>query len=215
MKRAKLYYPKSAITENLYTNGGQYMFETGKMYIGYYHLYDTGEVFTRPSWDPNNSIKLFPYVDISQLPIGKIQNESQLTAYLLSDLNMKKYKNPTTNIIAPTDSDYIRGYFYRFFAVKRNEPTKIFEISKNDFLNVGNVNGINTFLYKVGQIKWHISGDEYDTIVDNRITKRGVIDNNAREVLGLIRDYPYIYTVFGDYRQFTQYSRLNDNFYKK
>lgn len=211
-KRAKLYYPKSSITENLYTNGGEYMFETGTMYVGYYHKYDTGEVYTRPLWDPNKSVKLIPYIDTSNLPVGKFENGEQLKAYLLSDVNMKRYKNPLTNTTTPSAEDYTRGYYFRFFAVKRNEPEKITEISKLEFLNAGSVGGLNTFLYKVGKIKWHLTGDEYDTKNQNGIViKRGVIDNNAREVLALQQTYPYIYTIFGDYRQFTQYSRLNIN----
>jgi hypothetical protein len=209
MKRSKLYYPKTAITENLYTNGGEYMFETGTMYVGYYHKYDTGEVFTRPVWDPNKSIKLLPYTDISGLPAGSYQTPGQLKAFLLSDLNQKKYKNPISNTTSPSDDDYIRGYYYRYFTVKRNEPEKMTEITRTEFLNAGNVSGINTFLYKVGKIKWHLIGDEYDTKNQNGVViKKGVIDNNAREVFALLQTYPYIYTLFGDYRQYTQYSRL-------
>ena len=33
-----MYYPKSQITPNLYTNGGEYILtNTGKDYIGYYY----------------------------------------------------------------------------------------------------------------------------------------------------------------------------------
>jgi hypothetical protein len=214
--RSKLYYPKSSITENLFTNGGEYMFETGVMYIGYYHKYDTGEAYTRPTWDSNNSIKLIPYNDISNLPIQKFENEKQLTAFLASDLNMKRYKNPITSISIPTQLDYIKGHYYRFFSEKRNESEKITEITKEDYLNSGNIGGLNSFLYKVGKIKWHLIGDEYDTKNENGIViKRGVLDNNAREVLALIKTYPYIYTIFGDYRQFTQHSRLNDFLYRR
>lgn len=215
-KRAKLYYPKSSITENLFTNGGEYMFETGTMYVGYYHKYDTGETFTLPAWDPNKSVKLLPYVDISNLPIGKFENGTHLTSYLTSDLNMKRYKTPITSITTPTQEDYIRGYFYRYFSEKRNDAKHITEINKGEFLNSGNVGGLNGFLYKVGKIKWHLIGDEYDTKNENGIVvKRGVLDNNAREVFALLNKHPYIYTIFGDYRQFTQYSRLNDFLYRK
>lgn len=215
-KRAKLYYPKSSITENLFTNGGEYMFETGTMYVGYYHKYDTGETFTLPMWDPNKSVKLLPYVDISNLPLGKFENGTQLTAYLTSDLNMKRYKTPITSITVPSQEDYIRGYFYRYFSEKRNDPKNITEVNKTEFLNSGNVGGLNGFLYKVGKIKWHLTGNEYDTKNENGIViKRGVIDNNAREVFALLDKHPYIYTIFGDYRQFTQYSRLNDFLYRR
>jgi hypothetical protein len=215
-KRSKLYYPKSAITENLFTNGGEYMFETGTMYVGYYHKYDTGETYTLPSWDANKSVKLLPYVDTSNLPVGRFENSAQLKSYLTSDLNMKRHTTPITSITVPMQEDYIRGYFYRYFSEKRNDSKNITEINRNEFINAGNVGGLNGFLYKVGKIKWHLIGDEYDTKNENGIvTKKGVIDNNAREVFALLGKHPYIYTIFGDYRQFTQYSRLNDFLYRR
>lgn len=209
MKRAKLYYPKSSITENLITNGGEYMLESGTMYAGYYHRYDTGETFSGPTWNPNKSVKLLPYVDISKVPNFDPNNPEKTKAFLGSELNLKKYRNPISSFNRPTPDDYDRGYYYRYFTVKRNEPERMDEISKSQFLNAGNIGGINTFLYKVGKIKWHLRGDEYDTKNNNGIViKRGVIDNNAREVFAMSQSYPYIYTIFGDYRQFTEYSRL-------
>lgn len=216
MKRGKLYYPKSAITENLYTSGGEYMFETGLVYIGYYHKYDTGEVYTRPSWDPTNSLKLLPYTDVSNISKKYFKDGRELIALLKSDANTKKYSHPITNITNPSQDEYLRGYFYRYFSVKRNDPVIINEINKNDYFNAGNTGGLNSFLYKTGQIKWHLIGDEYDTIDANgRIIKRGVIDNNKREVFALTQRYPYIYTIFGDYRKFTPYSRANDYLYRE
>lgn len=212
MKRYKLYYPKSSITENLITFGGEYMLESGKMYAGYYHRYDTGEVFTGPNWNPNKSVKLLPYVDVSNIPNFNGDDPDTIKSFLASDLNLKKYRNPVSSFNRPTSDDYDRGYYYRYFTVKRNEPEKMNEISKSQFLNSGNVGGINTFLYKVGKIKWHLRGDEYDTKTNTGfIVKRGVIDNNAREVFALSQTYPYIYTLFGDFRQFTEYSRLNSD----
>jgi hypothetical protein len=42
-----MYYPKSQIKPNLYTNGEEYVIEsTNSSYIGYYYLTSTGKAFT-------------------------------------------------------------------------------------------------------------------------------------------------------------------------
>jgi hypothetical protein len=61
MKRLKLYYPENQIVRNLYTNGNQYMLETGVVYVGFYHRYSTGEVYTESGWNEFQSKKLIPY----------------------------------------------------------------------------------------------------------------------------------------------------------
>lgn len=208
MSRAKLYYPKSSITENLITFGGEYMFESGVMYTGYYHKYDTGEVFSGPMWDANKSLKLLPYVDVSNIPNFKVNDTDKLKSFLTSDVNLKRYRTPISTFNKPTQADYQRGYYYRYFSVKRNEPAVIAEISAAQFVNFGNAGGINPFLFKVDKIKWHLMGQEFDKKNNSGIViSHGIIDNNAREVLALSRDYPYIYVIFGDYRQFTEHSR--------
>ena len=57
MNRIKLYYDSTEITNNLYTTGSELMTELGTNYIGLYHLYNTGETYTGPIWNPITSIK--------------------------------------------------------------------------------------------------------------------------------------------------------------
>lgn len=207
-KRSKLYYPKSSIKENLYTPGGEYMLENGTPYSGYYHSYDTGELFTNPTWDPINSFKLIPFVNITDSPFVGSTRKGRIKAFLKSELNLKQYTNPISKVNLPTQNDYVNGYYYRFFSVKRNEPSKMAEISKDMFLRSGGVGGLNPFLYKTGQIRWRLVGDEYDiTGPNNIVVKRGVLDDNRREVLALEFEFPYIQTIFGDFRQFTIHSK--------
>ena len=41
------YFPKNKVTTNLYTNGGEFFIQgTNTPYIGYYHKFSTGEIFT-------------------------------------------------------------------------------------------------------------------------------------------------------------------------
>ena len=51
------YYPKSQITPNLYTNGGEYMFASNsKEYIGYYYKISNGKIFAGRNFNSSNQI---------------------------------------------------------------------------------------------------------------------------------------------------------------
>lgn len=212
MKRSKLYYPKSSITENLVTNGTRYMLENGTAYAGEYHRYDTGEVFTGAEWNPSTSMKLFPISSTKNHPAFSSGPPGRLIRSINSDMNVKKYSNPSSQISVPSASDFETGFYFRYFCSKRNEPVLIYEISRDAYTRFGKLGGINEFLYKRGKIKWTLTGDEFDIYdQDGRFISAGVLNQNRREVFALQSDFPYIQTLFGDYRQFTEYSRTNLN----
>jgi hypothetical protein len=211
MKRLKLYYPKSSIVENLSTNGSKYMLEDGTPYNGAYHMYDTGEVFTGAMWDPQSSMKLLPLVSVYNNPKLKNSSPGKMQNHINSDMNIRKYTNPKSEISIPNDIDFSNSFYYRYFCQKRNELSVIYEISNNSYITYGKVGGINEFLYKRGRIRWTLTGDEFDTYENGRFLRRGVLNQNAREVLALVPSFPYIQTIFGDYRQFTEYSKTNLN----
>ena len=63
-KRKRIYYTKAQITEGLVTNGGEWMFTDNTEYIGQYHTYTTGEVFSEASYVKDKSRILIPYINI-------------------------------------------------------------------------------------------------------------------------------------------------------
>jgi hypothetical protein len=82
MGRFKTYYPTSEITTDLYTAGKQWMTANNVEYIGVYHKYLTGEVYTRAKWQPGISVILMPYIDNTisnkNMPYLKLKPEIQL-----------------------------------------------------------------------------------------------------------------------------------------
>ena len=64
--RMKLYYPESQIVKNLFTKGGEFMLLSNfDPYVGFYHRYSTGEVFTEHEWNPLKSERLIRYRALS------------------------------------------------------------------------------------------------------------------------------------------------------
>lgn len=59
------YYPKSQITPNLYTNGGEFVFINNKeiFYTGYYYKLSTGKQYTGKNPNGNQGIELIPVED--------------------------------------------------------------------------------------------------------------------------------------------------------
>ena len=56
-----MYFPKSQIKSNLYTNGGEYVLSTTKQdYKGYYYEVSTGQKFTGKTPQDGPNISLIP-----------------------------------------------------------------------------------------------------------------------------------------------------------
>ncbi len=113
-----VYIPKNKIQTNLYSGEGEYYYDTQFIteYVGYYYKLSNGKTFTGnyPGYDPN-SVEIFKAEDIES---------GDGFAVLI---------NPLTNHpLFPTDNDYLRGYFTRYFSKKRNQNIYT-ELTKQEF----------------------------------------------------------------------------------
>jgi len=157
MARKKSYYTVDEITTNLYTFGSEWMLTDGTEYIGLYHLYATGEVYTLASWNETFSQQLLPYRDINQSAFI-YQQLSNITTKYKSFVSVR----PVINSDALT-----KGYFYRYI-VKKNNEMLFYETTLDDF-NKWNLKQIDNNLYTMIKLKWIIRGNLQDT------TNAGVI----------------------------------------
>jgi hypothetical protein len=144
-----MYYPKSQIKTNLYTNGNPpsdiYVLSTDKtLYIGYYYKISNGEVFTGKVPNDGPNILLIPQ------PAGEGQDvileKNNLVEFNLSEAsteisNYINLKNIDVNLIIylPTSSpnppnslDYTNGGMRRYFCKKTNQ-TIYLEINKDTY----------------------------------------------------------------------------------
>lgn len=169
-----MYFPKSQITPNLYTNGGEYVFlSTQENYIGYYFKTSTGKYYTgrNPSDLPNVEI-IKPELNYDEIlndiqpSFGNISviateldgpseltlDERYIDANLPSYLSLKNIDPakptliPTFTLTYPTDQDYQVGEFRRFFCKKTNEIQYI-ELDPRQY---------SLLAYKDPQILWQL-----------------------------------------------------------
>ena len=152
-----MYYPKSQIKTNLYTNGGEYVIKTsGKDYIGFYYKLSNGELYVgkQPSGRGNtqlitppnstvspedykeNDVRIALFVDDPDPTIEEELNGQDILLYTdsLGDntVNVKARLLPPPYYSTPTQKEKIIGEYRRYFAKKTNELIYI-EISKETY----------------------------------------------------------------------------------
>lgn len=153
MKRPLLADPGSTRIES--TQGNQYMYaDTLKEYIGDYHVYKTGAVYSDPEYNPKTSRELIKFIEPLQNPI--CQTYLKISRKLFTD-----YAPPEIYYKIINQEEYGFGFVDRYVIQKRNEPTRIFEVDKEQFksLNRFNLGGLNEYTYRRDKCKWRITGD--------------------------------------------------------
>ena len=204
MARLKIYYPENQIIRNLTALPNQWMLEDGTEYVGTYHRYSTGEVYTEGSWNQFQSKKLIPYKVTFSSP-GNIIYDA-LTKTPVTQFTAPKYFYPVLK-----ESDYAAGTISRFFVQRANLSNPLFSIIEVDKEQFGNIvtsgKGINGSLYNGISIPWKLTGPKNDTFDENgvRITA-GVEDTNRRLVSINNVKMPGLINFLNDYIELSVYS---------
>jgi hypothetical protein len=182
-----MYYPKSQITPNLYTNGGEFILSDSKSeYNGYYFKISTGKYFTGRNQDDRPNIELIPVEALSQDNINTpnpnvnvnvlsldstdfISNQYEVNTDDVFDYfnlkNINIYNPPKTNTpyynpVLPTNQDYQNGEFRRLFCKKTNEIqyTEINAVIYNQL--IAKSPQILWQLYEPFNLTWQLTGDK-------------------------------------------------------
>lgn len=191
MARFKTYYPTSEITINLYTSGKQWMTIDTVEYIGSYHRYLTGEVYTKSQWEPGTSISLIPYID------NTVSNKNLPYINLKPDIQLARISPKAHNVIVTVD-DVKLGVLQRFFLKKRNDNT-IIEINKQQY-DAWKSDELDKKLHVAIEIAWFITGPINDTVTDTRIA--GVSTLNQQRIQLAAKTIPEITLYLTDPLQF-------------
>ena len=177
--RIKSYYSANEIITNLYTTGQAWMSADNVEYVGLYHTYSTGEVYSQPTWNPNKSVKLIKYKD---------QPESVIEYNKISDIEIN-YKSFNTYNVAITKENINTGYVDRFI-IKRANDNVFYEVNSDTYDMYTNED-IDPVLYLAVKFKWYITGNINDVIQSN-ILIPGVKSNNYKELQTAEKTVPNI-----------------------
>jgi hypothetical protein len=180
-----MYYPKSQITPNLYTNGNEFVLSTTQeVYSGFYYKVSTGKFYTGRNQDDKPNVELLPLITSQTISTPTQENfqSNYITTTSIFDANNETYLNiksqqPTSKFIptylpeTPTQQDYQVGEFRRYFCKKTNQIQYI-EINQEQFDQlVAKDPQIEFSLYLPFFINWQLTGDEQQVA---RVNKNSV-----------------------------------------
>lgn len=187
--RQKLYYTTDEITTGLFTTGSQWMTTDKIEYVGAYHTYTTGEVYTGDTWNSKTSKKLIEYVKETNL----------VTQYKKLKNIVVKYDQPVNRILQITPADINNGYVQRYFLQKNNDLT-ILEIDSDEYDKYQS-GQFDNILYSGITFKWKITGDLQDTTFGG-VYNRGVITTNRLILQNAEKQMPGISTKLNNYTEY-------------
>lgn len=191
-----MYYPKSQIKTNLYTNGDEYVIELTKSpYTGYYYLTSTGIAYTGKTPDDRPNQKLIKVEQVAGGAETSPSNKNVTATILSSDspgaldavtfssyttvLNYARLKNidiynppikflPYYSPVQPTTQDYQNGEFQRFFCKQVNQVSYI-EINQEQYAKLLDKDPqIEFSLYQPFTLTWVLTGDKEQVARTNK-----------------------------------------------
>jgi hypothetical protein len=179
-----MYYPKSQITPNLYTNGNEFVsVDTQEIYSGFYFKTSAGKYFTGKNQDdkPNVELILLQNTQTIFTPLfPNTQFNYAATTNIYEAIN-EEYLNlksipplitiiPTYSPTLPTQQDYQNGEFQRYFCKKTNEIQYI-EINLDSYSKlIAKDPQIEFSLYQPFTIAWQLTGDKQQVARVNKNT---------------------------------------------
>jgi hypothetical protein len=145
------------------------MTEDGVEFLGPYHTYTTGEIYSQSKWNAKTSKKLVPLV------LESTDN------YVYKQLKTIQTKFDTPQSTQPIITIQSRnaGFISRYFLKKANEYV-IIEVDESQY-NKWGIQQIDSNLWYATQITWYITGNLNDEM-QRGVLIRGVIEKNLQEI---------------------------------
>jgi hypothetical protein len=167
-----MYYPKSQVKPNLYTNGREYILSTTKEeYKGYYYKISTGQLYTGKNPNEPQPILLEPLTSAT-LSTPELFIPDQLTKIITSPIQpsptLPNRNIPQFNQIPPTTHQQQNGQFTRYFC-KRNNELKYMEISLDTYTQLSTKDPqIAWDLYTPISVLWQTQGVKNTVYASNQ-----------------------------------------------
>jgi len=187
-----MYYPKSHITPNLYSNGELSIKDSNTSYTGHYFKTIDGKQFTGRFPGDGDNLELTPFENTGfTTPESFEANTPEDTRFYPVNSDYSRLKNtrirknltlsPTPFYPQPSTQDYELGEFTRYFSKKANENkyTETSGLFKNS-------------LYIGFQMPWLIAGDKNEVARVNENMVRLKEQELGIEGFGFYLKYNYL-----------------------
>jgi hypothetical protein len=185
------YIPKSKITIKNTHNGSLVYKDTKDPYIGTYIQTSKGKYYVGTS-----NTNLGPELILNDLVDGgrnTFGGSKDTVIYHHLKSNIKKFLNNTHPVpvvkSTPTESDYKKGYYRRYFA-KRVNGNQYLEIDKEIYNDIYNKKGRYDYnLYNVGSLIWSIKGKDVFRINSLEIKKTEINFPNIFYLFPILNEF--------------------------
>ena len=172
MGRAQIYYPANQLGEVQIAEPNEFIEELSlKPYEGPY-------VEVNGQYVAGTNPRLGDPVlkRIADLAGEKFRQPISREYFELTRNEFDNHYAPVSVSVKPTPEDYEDGSFLRYFAQKKNEPTKIYEIDEEQYLTFNRENqiGIDSKLYNKIELRWFITGKD---AIQNNKTNTQLLDS--------------------------------------
>jgi len=176
-----MYYPKSQIKTNLYTNGGEYVLSTDfSNYSGYYYLISNGKKYTGKTPQDGPNIELTtpgtntgfnslitpvtgqPTIILNNPIVGDQATINEFdSSYVNPNITQAQPRSiPLFSLTLPTQNDNNLGVFTRYFCKKNNE-LRYLEINQDTYDKLNSRSSkIAWDLYSGLSLLWEIKGEK-------------------------------------------------------
>jgi hypothetical protein len=172
-----MYYPKSQIKTDLFTNGNEYILSTTKEeYKGYYYELSNGNKYTGKTPEDGPNI-LLTVQNLTDLEIEIFSNQSPQFIEIQDEISGGTYNKtplirslPQFNPTLPTPQEQSLGAFTRYFCKKNNELRYI-ETNKTTYDQLKSKDSkIAWDLYTPLEVLWNIKGTKEQVTRANKTT---------------------------------------------
>ena len=199
-----IYYPKTQIRTNLFTNGDEFINSvTKELYVGNYYETSLNQQFTGKNPQDPNSVPLIP---IDETALNPTQTNAENDLVLDVRFTEPNYtysivtkQNPNTPqpiypkfyFAKPTQQDYKNTQFNRYF-YKALSGEKYVEISQNDYNSL--INKEAKFLYQSVLaiiLPWQLTGTQEEVYKTNARTTQNIESQYGIKGLGLYLNFDY------------------------
>jgi hypothetical protein len=195
-----MYYPKSQIITDLYTNGKEYGYfiNPSQEYTGYYHIVSTGQTFSgkNPNDGTPQRLVLLSTKEYSSVTGNDVQDTNLLSSQYDDVLFKTKQQQNLSSLIEPKNTPPTPSYpaFTRYFVKKTNELRYI-EVDKPTFDKiVSKDKQYNWAMYKPFTVYWTTSGNSIQEVT--QINKNIVALEEKRQKLYGLTNYFKNYSEF-------------------
>jgi len=204
------YYPLNRVKTNQKAVSNDLLLN-GAPYSGYYYETFDGEFFTGkdPIQGPSERLaKIENPAGINTSLTGRIVdgNTEYNNAASANVQQIATYQTPQSYYPKPTDDDYARKSFMRYFAKKRDRSGFVIEIDKSTYDSLKSADGTyDSINYEAIGTFWQLAGPLRDDRTNRQYKVAGIIDTNERLINAKEPSFPGLKAfIGGEYAKFSK-----------